>query len=82
MTKQPIRNKGKIDNHHQNQVKRKHKKYGTSKLEQRFAKDFLDKLDIKYTYQFEVKKIGRFYDFLLETKLGSKILLEIDGDYW
>lgn len=63
-------------------IKRKHKEYGTSKLEERFAKDFLDKLGIKYTYQFKVEAIGRYYDFLLETKLGSKILIEVDGDFY
>ena len=62
--------------------KRKHKEYGTSKLEERFAKDFLDKLGVEYVYQFKAESIGRYYDFLLETKLGSKILLEVDGDYY
>lgn len=54
-------------------------KFGTSKLEQDFAKDFLDKLGINYQWQFEAKDICRFYDFYLP---DSNILLEIDGDYW
>lgn len=38
-------------------------KYGTSKLERDFAREILDKLKIKYMYQFEAKDIKRFYDF-------------------
>ena len=60
----------------------KHRLPGTSKLEERFAKEFLDKLDIKYIYQFEVKEIGRFYDFALFPPGGGIILLEIDGSYY
>ena len=34
-------------------TQRPHKQeYGTSKLEEKFAKEFLDRLDIKYQYQF------------------------------
>lgn len=40
-------------------------KYGTSKLERDFARDFLDKLGLVYIYQFEAKDIKRFYDFAL-----------------
>lgn len=39
------------------------KKYGTSKLEHDFAVEYLDKLGLKYIYQFEAKDIKRFYDF-------------------
>lgn len=53
--------------------------YGTSKLEEDFAKLFLDKLNIKYIYQFEAKDIKRFYDFYLPE---SNLLIEIDGDYY
>lgn len=61
-------------------IKRKHHpQYGTSKLEEDFAHDFLDKLKLEYVYQFEAKDIGRFYDFYLPK---SNILIEIDGDYW
>jgi len=62
-----------------------HPKYGTSKLEGRFANEYLDKLGIKYIYQYEAQSIGRFFDFML---LGNaehpskKCLLEIDGQYW
>lgn len=52
-------------------------KYGSSKLEDRFASDFLDKLGVVYERQFEAKDIKRFYDF----KIGN-ILIEVDGDYW
>ena len=45
--------------------KKTHKEYGTSKLEEKFAKDFLDVLNIKYDYQFKAESIGRYYDFLL-----------------
>ena len=67
---------------------RSHPKYGTSKLEEDFARDFLDKLGLKYAYQFEAKDIGRFYDFAIfldessGLTLGSIILLEIDGSYF
>ena len=37
--------------------------YGTSQLERDFARDFLDRMKIKYVYQFEAKNIKRFYDF-------------------
>lgn len=58
---------------------RRHPKYGTSKLEEDFAHNFLDKLGVEYQYQFEAKDIGRFYDFYLPK---SNLLIEIDGDYW
>lgn len=56
-----------------------HPEYGTSKLEDRFAKEFLEKLGIKYIYQFKAESIGRYFDFFLPE---SKIFLEVDGDYW
>lgn len=62
--------------------KKKHKDYGTSKLELYFAKEFLDKMGLKYIYQFEAKDMKRFYDFavmstdkkdyVMETKDGLK----------
>lgn len=83
--KQPLKNQNKKknsgrkenSNHHQ----RPHKqKYGTSKLETDFAHDFLDKLGVKYIYEYEAKDIQRFYDFavvlyqdipwIMETKHG------------
>ena len=67
-------------------VRPHHQKYGTSKLEEDFARDFLDKLGIKYIYQFEAKDIGRFYDFAIilnnEMTTGNMILIEIDGDWY
>ena len=56
------------------------KKFGTSKLEQDFAKDFLDKLGVDYVWQFEAKEIGRYFDYAV-IENGSIILLEIDGGY-
>lgn len=56
-----------------------HQKYGTSKLEERFAKNFLDKLGINYIRQFEAKDIKRFYDFYLP---DQRVLIEVDGDYY
>lgn len=56
----------------------KHPKYGTSKLEEEFASEFLDKLGVKYIYQFEAKDIGRFYDF----KIEDGPIIEIQGSYW
>ena len=64
------------------EVKKKvfsHPKYGTSKLEERFAREFLDKLGVKYTYQYEAQSIGRFFDFRIEPK-GP--IIEIQGSYW
>ena len=67
---------------------RKHPKYGTSKLEEDFARDFLDKLKVKYIYQFEAKDIGRFYDFAVLlgdgniSESGKIVLIEIDGDWY
>lgn len=53
--------------------------YGTSKLEERFARDFLDKLGINYTYQYKAKSIGRYFDFYLN---DYRVLIEVDGDYY
>ena len=65
-----------------------HQKYGTSKLEEDFAREFLDKLEVKYVYQFEAKDIGRFYDFAVLlgdgniTSSGNIVLIECDGDWY
>jgi hypothetical protein len=40
-------------------------KYGISKLEGYFAKEYLDKMGLKYIYEYEAKDIGRFYDFAI-----------------
>ena len=58
--------------------KKPHPKYGTSKLEKKFAKEFLEKLRIRYEEQFEAKDIKRYFDF----KLDGRILIEVDGSYW
>jgi len=58
---------------------RPHKEYGTSKLELRFAKEFLDKLGIEYIYQFKAESIGRYFDFFCVT---ANVIIEVDGDYW
>lgn len=63
-------------------LERQHPKFGTSKLEQDFARDFLDKLGVEYVWQFEAKEIGRFYDFAIYPKGGGMILLEVDGGYF
>ena len=58
--------------------KKPHPKYGTSKLEDFFAENFLNVLGVKYVRQFEAKEIGRFYDF----KIENGPILEINGSYW
>lgn len=70
-------------------VVRKHPQYGTSKLEEDFAREFLDKLGVKYIYQFEAKEIGRFYDFAVlingnerDLSIGNILLIEVDGSYY
>ncbi len=59
---------------------------GTSKLEEDFARDFVDKLGVKYIYQFGAKDIGRCYYFAVllndEMTTGSILLIEIDGGYY
>ena len=37
--------------------------FGTSKLEERFAKNFLDKLNIPDTQQYKGTGINRYFDF-------------------
>lgn len=59
--------------------KKPHPKYGTSKLEKRFAEQFLDKLGVEYQTQFYAKDIKRYYDFYIPS---CRVLLEIDGDYY
>lgn len=72
-------------------VKKPHPKYGTSKLEDDFAKQFLDKLGVEYCRQFEARDIGRFYDFAILGKRdkegnlangGKPLLIEVDGNYF
>lgn len=58
---------------------KEHPEYGTSELEVRFAKNFLDKLGVEYIYQFRMASIGRYLDFYCP---NENLALEIDGDYW
>lgn len=62
-----------------NPQKRKHPEYGTSKLEDKFAREFLDKLGLDYIKQFEAKDIKRFYDFFVK---DYNFIIEVDGDYY
>ena len=59
--------------------KKPHPKYGTSKLEDYFAENFLNVLGVKYVRQFEAKEIKRFYDFFCP---DANIIIEVDGDYY
>lgn len=59
--------------------KRPHPKYGTSKLEDYFAENFLDVIGVKYVRQYEARDIKRFYDFYCP---DANILVEVDGDYY
>lgn len=59
--------------------KRAHPKYGTSKLEDYFAENFLDAIGVKYVRQYEAKEIGRFYDFYCEE---ANVIIEVDGDFY
>ena len=59
--------------------KKPHPKFGTSKLEKKFAKDFLKKLGLKYKEQYYAESIKRYYDFYLT---DYKVLIEIDGDFY
>ncbi len=74
--KQPINKNTGIKPKKKKPIKEKSLNYGTSKLEVYFMENFLDKLGVKYKYQYEVLSIGRTYDFYLPE---SNILLEIDG---
>lgn len=64
--KQPIKGGDKIKRKTKSKVKIIHKEeYGISKLEIKFAHEFLDKFGYKYIYQYEAKDIGRYFDFVL-----------------
>ena len=58
--------------------KKKHPEYGTSKLEEKFAKEFLDKLGVEYQYQYYASDIKRYYDF----KIKNGPIIEVNGSYW
>lgn len=50
--------------------------YGTSKLETRFARNFLDRLGLKYIYEYEARDIGRFFDFAVTSYPEVEYLTE------
>ncbi len=54
-------------------------KIGSSKLEDKFAREFLDVLGVNYVRQFEAVSIGRFFDFYIT---DARLIIEIDGDYY
>ena len=59
--------------------KRKHPEYGTSKLEERFAANFRDRLGVEYVYQYRMESIGRYADFRI---MPYGPIIEIQGSYW
>lgn len=59
--------------------KRNHPEFGTSKLEQDFARDFLDRLGVKYIWQFEAIEIKRFFDYYC---YEENLIIEVNGSYW
>ena len=74
MKKQPLKNskpaskpakKPKVSKPTTHPQRPHRQKYGTSKLEVDFAREFLDKLGVKYIYEYEAKDIRRFYDFAI-----------------
>lgn len=87
--KQPLKGDGKIKRRKKIVrkanpfIKRKNitnQKYGTSKLERDFAKNFLDKLGLVYIYQYEAKAIKRFYDFAVTCVTEKDYIMEVkDG---
>lgn len=87
--KQPIKGaRSKRKKKPQKIIKVKKQLYGTSQLERDFARDFLDKMKLKYIYQFEAKDIKRFYDFAVsvydnypykyEDKDGIRSIVQVD----
>lgn len=86
--KQPVKGKRKVKKRTETVRKVKKAEYGTSQLERDFARDFLDRMKIKYVYQFEAKDIKRFYDFAIsvydnypfnyEEKDGIRSIVQVD----
>ena len=70
---------GEIIRKKKDKGKKPHPDYGTSKLETKFAKEFLDKLGVKYERQFYAEDIKRYYDFYLPEQ---RVLIEVDGTYY
>lgn len=55
---------------------KRRRKYGTSKLEADFAHEYLDKLGVKYIYQYEAKDIGRYFDFAITVYNNVQFITE------
>lgn len=84
MPKQPVKNiikyKFQSKQKKETEIKKNEKvKIGTSKLEDLFAKNFLDKLGVKYIRQFKAESIGRYFDFRI---IPNGPIIEINGGYW
>ena len=80
--KTPVKSKSSRKTNKTNWIFRKkaHKQeYGTSKLEEKFAREFLDKIGVEYVYQYKAESIGRYFDFRIMPK-GP--IIEIQGSYW
>ena len=87
--RQPVKGNGKIKRkkkviNKSNPLAKKpnitNQKYGTSKLERDFSKNFLDKLGLVYIYQYEAKAIKRFYDFAVTCVTEKDYIMEVkDG---
>ena len=58
---------------------KQNQEYGTSKLEERFARDFLDRLGIEYVYQYKMGSLKRYLDFFIPLYHAA---IEVDGDYF
>lgn len=63
----------------QHKFVRRHKEFGTSKLEKKFMEEFLDRLGVEYEYQYKAESIGRYYDFRINP---NGPIIEIQGTYW
>ena len=80
--RQPIKGGGKVKRRNprrRNSVK-KHQEYGTSKLEQDFAREFLDRNHIDYIYQYKAESIGRYYDFMVVLPYNGQMLVKEEKD--
>lgn len=79
--KQPVKG-GKPIKRRKKTVKKtkiRHCDYGTSKLEVFFAENFLNPLGLTYVYEYNVKEIGRFYDFAVIPDDETLIMEERNG---
>lgn len=83
MSGQPIKKKQMAKYGVKKKVEKKkrriHPEYGTSKLEERFARDFLEKIGVEYIYQYKAESIGRYFDFRI---MPNGPIIEIQGSYW